>query len=51
MGLLNHHYDAIREYAYDRKLAMGKLDKGLDMAGEWGWEVVSMDEDWKEIWA
>jgi phosphoserine phosphatase len=51
MGLLNHHDDPIREYAYDRQLAMGKLDKGLDMAGEWGWQVVSMKDDWKEIWA
>jgi phosphoserine phosphatase len=52
MGLLNHHDDPIREYAYDRQLgAMGKLDKGLDMAGDWGWQVVSMKDDWKEIWA
>jgi phosphoserine phosphatase len=51
MGLFNHHDDPIREYAYDRQLAMGKLDKGLDMAGEWGWQVVSMKDDWKEIWA
>lgn len=49
MGLLNHHDDPIREYAYDRQLSMGKLDKGLDMAGEWGWQVVSMKDDWKEI--
>jgi hypothetical protein len=49
MGLLNHHDDPIREYAYDRQLAMGKLDKGLDMAEEWGWQVVSMKDDWKEI--
>ena len=51
LGLLNHHDDPIREYAYDRQLAMGKLDKGLDMAGEWDWQVVSMKDDWKEIWA
>jgi len=51
LGLLNHHDDPIREYAYDRQLAMGKLDKGLDMADEWGWQVVSMKDDWKEIWA
>lgn len=49
MGLLNHHDDPIREYAYDRQLAMGTLDKGLDMAEEWGWQVVSMKDDWKEI--
>jgi phosphoserine phosphatase len=49
MGLLNHHDDPIREYAYDRQLAMGELDRGLDMAEEWGWQVVSMKDDWKEI--
>ncbi len=49
MGLLNHHDDPVREYAYDRGSAIGKLDAGLDMAGEWGWQVVSMKEDWKEI--
>lgn len=50
LGLLNHHDDPIREYAYDRQIvAMGKLDKGLDMAGEWSWQVVSMKNDWKEI--
>jgi phosphoserine phosphatase len=50
MGLLNHHDDPIREYAYDRQFAaIGKLDKGLDMAEEWGWQVVSMKDDWKEI--
>lgn len=49
LGLLNHHDDPIREYAYDNKSAVGTLDKGLKMAGEWGWQVVSMKNDWKEI--
>ena len=49
LGLLNHHDDPIREYSYDRQLAMGKLEKGLDMADEWGWQVVSMKDDWNEI--
>ena len=49
MGLLNHHDDPIREYAYDRQSPIGRLDKGLDMAGEWGWQIVSIKDDWKEI--
>lgn len=49
MGLLNHHDDPIREYAYDNESAVGRLDKGLRMAGEWEWQVVSMKNDWKYI--
>jgi hypothetical protein len=49
MGLLNHHDDPIREYAYDNESAVGRLDKGLEVAGEWGWQVVSMKNDWKYI--
>jgi hypothetical protein len=49
LGLLNRHDDSIREYAYDNASAVGKLDKGLGIAGEWGWQVVSMKNDWKEI--
>ncbi len=49
LGLLNHHDDPMREYAYDRGSAIGGLDSGLDMADEWGWQIVSMKEDWKEI--
>jgi len=44
-----HHDDADREYAYDRKDALGKLDKGLDEAAAKGWTVVSMKDDWKTI--
>ena len=49
MGLLNHHDDPIREYAYDNRSAIGRLDKGLEMAEEWGWQVVSMKDDWKDM--
>jgi hypothetical protein len=46
MGLLNSHDDPIREYAYNNA-SLGALDKGLKMAGQWGWQVVSMKNDWK----
>lgn len=49
LGLLNHHDDPVREYAYDKGSAIGRLDSGLVLAGEWGWQIVSMKEDWKEI--
>jgi phosphoserine phosphatase len=44
-----HHDDAVREYAYDRKDALAKLDQGLDEAAAKGWTVVSMKNDWKQI--
>jgi phosphoglycolate phosphatase-like HAD superfamily hydrolase len=49
MGIV-HHTDATREWAYDRKSAIGKLDKALDEAAKRGWTVVSMKDDWKTIY-
>jgi len=48
-GLIVHHTDAEREYAYDRKSSFGKLDKALDAASANGWIVVSMKDDWKRM--
>jgi phosphoserine phosphatase len=44
-----HHDDAEREYAYDRKDHLAKLDLGLDEAAAKGWTVVSMKNDWKTV--
>ncbi len=49
-GLLIHHTDAEREWAYDRKSHVGKLDKALDQAVDAGWNVVDMQKDWKVIY-
>ncbi len=49
LGLIIHHMDAEREYAYDRKSDVGRLDKALDMAPAKGWIVVDMKNDWKTI--
>jgi phosphoglycolate phosphatase-like HAD superfamily hydrolase len=49
--LIVHHTDAEREYAYDRKSSIGRLDKALDEANAKGWTVVSMKSDWKKIFA
>jgi len=48
MGLV-HHTDAEREWAYDRKSSIGRLDKALDEATAKGWTVVDMKKDWKTI--
>ncbi len=50
LGMLIHHTDAEREYAYDRKSSVGRLDKALDMAGPQGWGVVDMKSEWKTIY-
>ncbi len=44
-----HHDDAEREYAYDRKDPLARLDKGLDEAAAKDWTVVSMKNDWKTV--
>jgi phosphoglycolate phosphatase-like HAD superfamily hydrolase len=49
-GLIVHHTDAAREYAYDRESHMGKLDQALDEAPERGWVVVDMKQDWSRIY-
>ena len=47
--LLLHHTDAKREWAYDRKPTVGRLDKALDEAKRKGWTVVNMKKDWEFI--
>lgn len=48
-GLLVHHTDADREWAYDRESHIGKLHKGLDEAKKRGWIVVDMKADWRFV--
>ena len=48
-GMIIHHTDAKREWAYDRDSDVGRLDKALDEAPKRGWTVVSMKDDWKVI--
>src|SRR4051794_12888484 len=50
-GLIVHHTDAEREYAYDRETQFGKLDKALDAAALNKWTVVDMKTDWKRVFA
>jgi hypothetical protein len=49
LGLIVHHTDAEREYAYDRDTSFGRLDKALDAAALNKWTVVDMKNDWMRI--
>ena len=49
LGLILHHTDADREYAYDRESHFGKLDNALDLAPANGWIPVSMKDDWAQV--
>ena len=48
-GMIVHHTDADREFAYDRELSVGRLDKALDEAPSAGWLVVDMKNDWTQV--
>jgi len=49
MGLV-HHTDSAREWSYDRRSHIGKLDKALDEATAKQWVVVDVKRDWKVIY-
>ena len=50
LGVIIHHTDAEREWAYDRESHVGRLDRGLDEAAGRGWTVVSMKDDWSAVY-
>jgi hypothetical protein len=50
LGLIVHHDDAEREYAYDRASSVGRLDRALDEAAGRSWTVVSMKADWRVMY-
>jgi hypothetical protein len=50
LGVIIHHTDAEREWAYDRGSPIGRLVRGLDESGKRGWVVVDMKSDWKVIY-
>jgi len=49
-GMIVHHTDAEREWAYDRDSHIGRLDKALAEAPQRKWLVVDMKADWNEIY-
>jgi phosphoserine phosphatase len=50
LGVVVHHTDAEREWAYDRVSHVGQLVRGLDEAPTRGWLVVDMKQDWNVIY-
>lgn len=50
-GMIVHHTDAKREFAYDRDSEVGRLSEALDAAPGHGWLVVDMAKDWGRIWS
>lgn len=49
-GMIVHHTDEVREWAYDRESHIGKLNRGLDDAGIYHWVIVDMKSDWKKVY-
>ena len=49
-GMIVHHTDAEREWAYDREGPVGTLNEALDLAPGAGWLLVDMAEDWSAIY-
>jgi phosphoserine phosphatase len=49
LGMIVHHDDAAREFAYDRGSHIGKLERGLDEAKARGWSLISVKSDWKAV--
>jgi phosphoserine phosphatase len=50
LGLIVHHTDAVREWAYDRDSHIGTLARALDAAPAEGWLLIDMAKDWKVIY-
>lgn len=50
-GMIIHHTDEAREWAYDRSSSIGHLQQGLDDAVKYNWHIVDMKNDWNKIFA
>jgi phosphoglycolate phosphatase-like HAD superfamily hydrolase len=50
LGLIIHHTDAAREWAYDRESPVGRLARALDDAPKYGWVIADMKNDWKVVY-
>jgi phosphoserine phosphatase len=51
LGMIVHHTDAQREWAYDRTSAVGALARALDESARRGWVVIDMKRDWRAVFA
>jgi hypothetical protein len=51
LGVLVHHDDSAREFAYDRTSHVGRLARGLDEGPRRGWTLVSIKDDWRTVYS
>jgi phosphoglycolate phosphatase-like HAD superfamily hydrolase len=49
-GMIVHHTDSVREWAYDRQSHIGRLERGLDDATKYNWTIVDMQAEWNKIY-
>ena len=49
-GMIIHHTDDVREWKYDRQSSIGNLEKGLDDAAKYKWQIVDMKKEWKKVY-
>ncbi|ALM51707.1 HAD family hydrolase [Halomonas huangheensis] len=50
LGILLHHTDGEREYAYDSDSSFGHLEQGLEQAETDDWTLINMAEDWRTVY-
>ena len=50
LGMIIHHDDAQREFAYDRMSVAGRADRVLDEASQRGLKLISMKDDWRRVY-
>jgi phosphoglycolate phosphatase-like HAD superfamily hydrolase len=50
LGVIVHHTDDTREWAYDRDSHIGTLARAFDEAPARGWTVVDMKQDWNVVY-
>jgi phosphoglycolate phosphatase-like HAD superfamily hydrolase len=49
LGMIVHHTDGDREWAYDRGSHVGRLERGLDEAAARRWTLIDISRDWKVV--
>lgn len=50
LGILLHHTDSAREYAYDSLSHIGQLKRGLVEGPSRGWLVIDIAKDWAKVY-
>ncbi len=49
LGMIIHHDDPDREWAYDRESPVGRLHRALTESHQRGWVTISMKQDWARV--